>query len=316
MPKGGGSYKVGEPYRVGGEWFYPKENERYDHVGTASWYGELFHGRYTANGEIYDMDRLTAAHPTLPMPTLARVTNLSNGRTIVVRINDRGPYARGREIDLSRRSALALGFMRQGTASVRVTYLGKAPLSGDDSYERRVLASQGLSQYARGPSNDNVKTASLSSRDSIRTAAPPEPKPPADREDRAVTTVRKTGTPRVQVASASSRTMADVNPVGSLKRKTIVAADAAPPRAQSSQAGGIVIQAGSFKSRENAERAKRDLSSVAGVQIDSVDVGGEPFYRVRLGPFRDRAAAESALSRVKDAGHAGARVVSLEPARG
>src|ERR1051325_4886866 len=101
-----------------------------------------FHGRRTANGEIYDMDRLSAAHPTLPLPVYAQVTNLANGRTIVVRINDRGPYARDRVIDLSRRSAELLGFRANGSTDVRVRYLRRAPLNGDDSYEQRFAASQ------------------------------------------------------------------------------------------------------------------------------------------------------------------------------
>ena len=117
-------------------------------VGTASWYGELFHGRRTANGEIYDMDRLSAASPTLPMPVYARVTNLENRRSIIVRVNDRGPYRSDRIIDLSRRSAEVLGFRGRGTAPVRVQYLARAPLNGDDSYERRYLASQGWAQFA------------------------------------------------------------------------------------------------------------------------------------------------------------------------
>ena len=91
VPKGGGRYKVGSPYKVGGRWYRPKEQPNYNRVGMASWYGEMFHGRYTANGEIYDMNALTAAHPTLPLPTYARVTNLQNGRSLVVRVNDRGP---------------------------------------------------------------------------------------------------------------------------------------------------------------------------------------------------------------------------------
>lgn len=142
VPKGGGRYKIGSPYKIGGEWYRPHEDARYDRVGTASWYGAMFHGRYTANGEVYDMDALTAAHPTLPMPVYAKVTNLSNGRSLVVRINDRGPYAHNRVIDLSRKSATLLGFRKQGTARVRVQYLGRAPLNGDDRYERHYLAQQ------------------------------------------------------------------------------------------------------------------------------------------------------------------------------
>ncbi len=138
MPKGGGVYQIGKPYEISGLTYTPREEPGYDRVGNASWYGELFHGRRTANGEIYDMDRLSAAHPTLPLPVYARVTNLNNGRTIVVRINDRGPYARDRIIDLSRRSAELLGFRNNGTATVRVKYLGRAPLDGDDSYERQL----------------------------------------------------------------------------------------------------------------------------------------------------------------------------------
>jgi len=147
VPKGGGVYKVGLPYQIAGRWYYPRENRNYDRVGTASWYGVLFHGRRTANGEIYNMEALTAAHPTLPIPSYAQVTNLDNRRTIVVRINDRGPYASNRIIDLSRRSSSILGFERRGTATVRVKYLGPAPLNGNDNYERRFLASQ---QWMRG----------------------------------------------------------------------------------------------------------------------------------------------------------------------
>ncbi|MGA7457064.1 MAG: septal ring lytic transglycosylase RlpA family protein, partial [Methyloceanibacter sp.] len=148
VPKGGGVYQIGKPYEVSGLTYTPREDPGYDRVGNASWYGELFHGRRTANGEIYDMDRLSAAHPTLPLPVYARVTNLNNGRTIVVRINDRGPYARDRILDLSRRSAELLGFRNSGTATVRVKYLGRAPLNGVDSYVRKYLAGQSWMQVA------------------------------------------------------------------------------------------------------------------------------------------------------------------------
>ena len=118
VPKGGGVYRIGDPYQAAGTWYTPRDDPSYNRIGRASWYGELFHGRRTANGEIYDMDRLSAAHPTLPLPVYAQVTNLANGRGIVVRINDRGPYARDRIIDLSRRSAELLGFRANGTTNV------------------------------------------------------------------------------------------------------------------------------------------------------------------------------------------------------
>jgi len=137
-----GGYKVGAPYRIGSQWYVPHEDPSYDRAGTASWYGADFHGRATANGEIYNMDALTAAHPTLPLPSYVTVTNQANGRTILVRVNDRGPYIGGRLIDLSRAAARVLGYEHMGTASVRVRYAGRAPLNGDTSRERAYLAAQ------------------------------------------------------------------------------------------------------------------------------------------------------------------------------
>lgn len=142
IPKGGGSYKVGSPYKISGRWYVPREEPNYDATGIASWYGADFHGRKTANGEIFDMNALTAAHPTLPIPSYAYVTNIETGRTVLVRINDRGPYAHDRVIDLSRQTARALGSEGKGLAEVRVRYAGRAPLNGDDQRERQHLAAQ------------------------------------------------------------------------------------------------------------------------------------------------------------------------------
>ena len=120
----GGHYKTGKPYRVGGRTYYPLSTARgYDKTGIASWYGRDFHGKRTANGERYDMHALSAAHKTLPLPSLVRVTNLENGRSVVVRVNDRGPFVKGRLIDLSWAAANALGYAGQGTARVRVQSL-------------------------------------------------------------------------------------------------------------------------------------------------------------------------------------------------
>jgi rare lipoprotein A len=142
VPKGGGVFKLGDPYLANGKWYVPINDRSYDRTGLASWYGDFFHGRQTANGEVYDMNALTGAHPTLPLPTYVAVTNLQNNRTVVVRINDRGPYHDDRIIDLSHKAAQVLGFFGRGTAPVRVRYLGPAPMNGDDSYERSVLAQQ------------------------------------------------------------------------------------------------------------------------------------------------------------------------------
>lgn len=129
LPKGGGRYLVGEPYQVAGRRYYPREDPSYDKVGIASWYGPGFHRRMTSNGEWFDQDYLSAAHPTLPLPSYARVTNLENGRNIVVRVNDRGPFVDNRVIDLSKKSADVLGVRGKGTAQVRVKYIGPAPLN-------------------------------------------------------------------------------------------------------------------------------------------------------------------------------------------
>jgi rare lipoprotein A len=134
LPKGGGRYVVGEPYEVAGLWFYPQEEPDYDKTGTASWYGPQFHRRMTSNGEWFDMEYLSAAHPTLPLPSYAKVTNLENGREIVVRVNDRGPFVDSRIIDLSKKTADALGFRNRGTAAVRVQYIGPAPLDDRGSH--------------------------------------------------------------------------------------------------------------------------------------------------------------------------------------
>jgi len=138
VPKGGGVYRVGQPYTVAGRVYVPEENTNYTAIGMASWYGNDFHGRYTANGEIFDMHSITAAHPTLPLPSYVRVTNLANSRSIIVRVNDRGPYARDRLIDVSVKTAELLGFYGHGVARVKVEYVGRAPLEGSD--DRKLIA--------------------------------------------------------------------------------------------------------------------------------------------------------------------------------
>ncbi len=174
IPKGGGVRKIGKPYYVSGQRFVPRHDPSYDRSGIASWYGRDFHGRKTANGEVYDMNALTAAHPTLPLPSYAYVTNKQNGKTLLVRVNDRGPFVKNRIIDLSHRSARELGFFNQGTAHVRVRYAGPAPLNGDDSRERRFLAdSRGRvparSRYSsNGKYQDRLQTGSLPNRLTLR----------------------------------------------------------------------------------------------------------------------------------------------------
>jgi rare lipoprotein A len=263
VPKGGGFYKIGKPYQVAGQWYYPKEDPSYTNVGTASWYGLDFHGRRTANGEIYDMDALTAAHPTLPLPTYAKVKNLENGREVVVRVNDRGPFARGREIDVSKRAADLLAFSQKGTAKVQVTYLGRAPLSGDDGWATNV-------QFAEN-----------------------KPKPVDTRPVRLASAA-----PGPSMAPRSLRTAA-VPP-----QPTAFSASAGP--------GTAIIQAGSFRHANNADRLRYALASIGPVEVTPMDVDGVTYYRVRVGPIPAGENARDSLSRAWAAGASDARLVMVQ----
>jgi rare lipoprotein A len=181
VPKGGGTYRIGKPYIVAGRVYVPEEDVNYREEGLASWYGDDFHGRLTANGEVFDMSALTAAHPTLPMPCYARVTNLSNGRSLIVRVNDRGPYHGNRLIDVSNKAAELLEFKGNGVARVRVEYVGRAPLDGTD--DRLLMATLRTGIPAPAPSLVRVASArpfvpEMSSGRAIRGEVPmPEGRP-------------------------------------------------------------------------------------------------------------------------------------------
>lgn len=275
-PKGGGRYKVGSPYQINGRWYRPKEEPSYDRVGIASWYGDLFHGRHTANGEIFDMAALTAAHPTLPMPIHVRVTNLENGRSIVVRVNDRGPYAHDRIIDMSARSAKLLGFQRQGTAKVRVTYLKKAPINGDDRYERQVLASQPWAQVA---SANSKRRGSPIAADPITVAS----------------ITPETGeTPGLPVRKPTRRR-------AQVRESTI---------AQSAVDKLYFVQAAAFRRRDHANNARSKFTHMGSATVFPAEVGGQLWYRVRIGPFERQSDALSVRDQLQDQGHKSARLIS------
>lgn len=149
VPKGGGTYRVGRPYVIAGRTYYPSDRPHRSE-GVASWYGDDFHGRLTANGEVYDMHGISAAHPTMPMPSYARVTNLRTGRSLIVRVNDRGPYHADRVVDLSAKAADLLQFRGKGLSRVRVEFVGPAPLEGSD--DRRLVATLTDGKPAPAPS--------------------------------------------------------------------------------------------------------------------------------------------------------------------
>lgn len=234
----GGMYKVGTPYKIMGTWYYPKEDYSYSEVGEASWYGEDFHAKKTANGENYDMNTLTAAHRTLPLPSIVKVTNLENGRSLVLRINDRGPYAKNRIIDISKRGAQLLGFQTKGTAKVRVEILEKE--------------------------SKELKAALLGEK---------------------YTPVQSTSVP----AAADNRLRA----IG----------------AKSYAKGSWFVQAGAYSKMNSAQQLSQSLNKVGDTNVYFVEVDGQKFYRVRVGPYSDRSQAEAALSKVKETGVYNATVV-------
>ena len=274
---GDGAYKIGNPYQIAGVWYYPHEDPFYDETGVASWYGPDFHGKSTANGERYDMDALTAAHRTLPMPTIVRVTNLENGRSIKLRVNDRGPYAHGRILDVSRRAAELLGFQNKGTARVRVQFEGRAGAGApadDDA--------------AATPQTD-MKAAPLSGVSSATLAPPPgaTAAPP-----RAPTASLPTAAPATAASGESG-----IEPDG------VVTSVAVPATTR------LWVQVGAFLSRGNADRLAERLIYVGRAQVSGSALNGKPIYRVRFGPFATVEEADSMLDKVINKGQNGAQIV-------
>lgn len=275
-PSGGG-YKVGKPYEIDGSWYYPKEQPDYDETGVASWYGPNFIGKATANGEPFDGSGLTAAHRTLPMPSKVRVTNLENGKSVVVRVNDRGPYARGRIIDVSPRVAQLLGFYANGTAKVRVQYVGPAELPGGSFHDDTpaVLA------HALPPApTSRVETASLQVPQSALAA------PPVRNAD--------VPAPKPQIAAPDVATAEPTGQVTTVPVPTVT---------------HLYVQAGAFSSYQNASRLKDRLADAADFSIASVDRDGQKLYRVRLGPYDDLEAANAALANLQSLGNNDAAIV-------
>ncbi|MBU0723493.1 MAG: septal ring lytic transglycosylase RlpA family protein [Alphaproteobacteria bacterium] len=270
-----GYYKVGEPYQIGGVWYYPAADYNYIESGIASWYGPGFDGKITANGEVYDQNDLTAAHRTLPMPSLVRVTNLENGRALTVRINDRGPFAHGRIIDLSRRSAQLLGVEQKGTAQVKVEILGQESRQLAEGAKRgTVMAAAAVEGPVITPSpRSAVAVESLSG-----TPVAPRPQP--------------------SVVAAAPR----IPPDASRAVDGQISVGAANP-------GRMYVQAGAFSSRDNAQRLSTQLSRLATAQVSETRVDGQTFFRVRLGPLNSVSDADNLLEQVIGSGYPGARVV-------
>jgi rare lipoprotein A len=277
-----GLYKVGSPYQIEGTWYYPAEDWNYNETGIASWYGEAFHGKDTANGEVFDLNAITAAHRTLPLPSIVEVTNLDNGRSLQVRVNDRGPYARGRIIDLSRRSAQLLGFEGQGTAKVRVKLL--VP----ESIQAASLARHNGGDDKAVAAIDAPKPAPLP-----QVAAQPLAPPPGAR---AAIAPQAVPLPTPAPAAQFARVAPPPPPVDQ-----VTVAPVKPSH--------IYIQAGAFSKSDNANRVKTRIEQLGTVRVTGVRAQGIDMYRVRLGPIPTVEEADRLLAQVVGSGLAEARIV-------
>jgi rare lipoprotein A len=278
------AYKIGQPYQVAGVWYYPKVDYGYDETGIASWYGPDFHGKPTASGEIYDQNGLTAAHKTLPLPTIVQVTNLENGRSLKLRINDRGPFVNGRIIDVSRRAAQLLGFHQNGTARVRVQVLADESMALAAALTGGSGVPAGLSQP---PVPDAAPTVAVTAQPLPSTTGAAGPVP---------STAPAVPSAANTASAATTHTLDAAQPDGRVTQTAV-------------KPTGIFIQAGSFTQLANAQKLTAELSRMGAATMTPIKVGTQQFYRVRLGPIASVTEADRLLERLVQTGHTEARIV-------
>jgi rare lipoprotein A len=270
-----------KPYQINGIWYYPKADPGYDERGIGSWYGEQFHNRRTANGEIFDMDLPSAAHKTLPLPSIVEVTNLDNGRKMQVRVNDRGPFVDGRIIDLSKAAAEQLGYGRAGVAHVRVRYIGPASKTPFDAPRIIAAAPPPAEPRYAPPPKARVYAGGLPP---AQPAYGPPPPPKLADPDFAPSTPPQVSAP-----------------------------PAAPPEVPAEPAPVLAsayrVQAGSFANRDNAERAVAQLSGAGEASIESIERAQGVLYRVVVKAGPDEAEAFGVRDRVAALGYSDATVL-------
>ena len=267
-------YKIGDPYNIAGIWYYPERDLTYDETGIGSWYGDEFAGRLTANGEIFDPAKVTAAHKTLPMPSVVRVTNLDNGKSLVVRVNDRGPFVSGRIIDLSREAARLIGYKKAGIARVRVQVLA------EQSLRLETLARKGDFSDIDGSGQILMPEVNPAAKPSVKLTA-------------------KSNTAASKFAATKSQSALDLLSQSRVGEVISVA----PVETQ------IWVQVGAFHAETSANAVLKKVVAVGAGEVSSVNRLGKTVYRVRLGPVADVAAADSLLDKVVNIGFGGARIV-------
>lgn len=274
--------KIGKTYKANGKTFTPAYQPDYDEVGMASWYGPGFHGSSTATGESFDQYEYTAAHPTLPLPSLVRVTNLENGREAIVRINDRGPFHGGRIIDLSHHTASALGMKGSGVARVRVTYLEEETREMWDKLAMVVPKDMPASGVAKGTTQESVQVAGVTSRD-LQDLPIGSRKYPLEKK-----VVGGDNFALISSAQAAEPAMVQPLPV----------------------TGSHFVQAGAFSNKQSAEDAAFKLSELGSAMLLPVDVAGRTLYRVRVGPVANAEEGRTLQGRLVDLGFKDAKLVA------
>ena len=306
----GGYYKIGKPYQINGTTYTPAWDPNYDETGIASWYAGEFTGEPTGNGELYDPNQLTAAHRTLPMPSLVRVTNLDNGRALIVRVNDRGPYAQNRIIDCSRRCAQLLGFEQKGTAKVRVQILAKESEALADAARHGELATTEAAAIETNPPAVAEATPAVVPVETMASAEPVEEEAPTAASSRAVqATPLADDTGGIKVLDEKA-VMKEETGNGVPKGQSIGGRFMPAPSVQNEPVTRtrIYVQAGAFASEANADRL-RDRLAGQGAQVLPAPGLGKPIYRVRIGPLKDVGTADQQLNQVIQSGVPDAKIV-------
>jgi len=296
-------YKVGAPYKIAGRWYHPRVDEKYNRTGLASWYGDQFHGRKTANGEIFDMNRLSAAHTTLPMPSLVEIKNLENGRRIVVRVNDRGPFVDDRIIDVSRAAARRLGFEGKGLARVRVRYVGAARLAD--------AAPAGSDRASKNAARDMPADDGITQ---ILAALDDAPDLAGGAEEFAAAQAFKETYPQERTIAAPSVSPLRVNAVQAASgvREPII--NVSKLGDEFTGARRYMIEVAALSMLDDLQGVRASLSNIGLTQISREEPeGGEPVYRITMGPFEEIGVAERRLEKVREAGYAEAAIVAKTP---
>jgi rare lipoprotein A len=341
-----GGYKVGKPYEVKGVWYYPQEQPGYDEIGIASWYGEQFHNHYTADGEVFDMGLPSAAHKTLPLPSLVEVTNLANGRTLIVRVNDRGPFVDGRVIDMSKAAAEELGFVAAGVTRVRVRYVGQAsappeprqhqasndapkphgPKMSLPKFQFKLSAPPlQLAQVAPAPMPMSAPSVTFARTEAVKAVAPMSapaaapPMAPAPAEP-SLNLARTEAVSQAPLSSApasgppsyvapAAPPLADVDSLLADAAPTTQASQAASSVAAAA-AGSYQLQAGVFASKLNAEALASRLGDVGLPNVEPFQRNGQTLYRVVVRGFTNPTAAAAARTQAAAMGVPDARVIA------